>query len=106
MQIIVLSPLLNNETLYKHLLARLDLGKFQAAIGFTYASGSEFLVNDDDSTSHDPTDRDTTEDDKQILDDLFESVTNGDIDLDAIMVSAAHAGKSKGINAAHLSKVW
>ena len=32
--------------------------------------------------------------------------TKSDIVLDNIMVSASHAGKSKVIDAAHLSKVW
>eukprot|EP00957_Ditylum_brightwellii_P086395 6573677-Ditylum_brightwellii.AAC.1 len=31
---------------------------------------------------------------------------SGDIDLDEVMTSAAHAGKPKGIDPTHLSKVW
>lgn len=42
----------------------------------------------------------------KILDNLVETVKNGDINLDASMVSAAHDGKSKGINATHLAKVY
>jgi hypothetical protein len=99
-------PLLDNQALYERLQARPDLGKFQASIGSTNASGSEFLV-DNDSTTHDPTNSDTNEeDDKQALDDLFESIIKGNIDLDEVMLSAAHAGKSKGVDAAHLSKIW
>jgi hypothetical protein len=61
----------------------LDLGKFKVSIGSINASSNKFLVNDKDSTAHDPTNSDTDEkDDKQILDHLFESVTNGEIDLD------------------------
>jgi hypothetical protein len=102
-----ISPILDDQALYERLQARLDLGRFQVSIGSTNALGSEFLVDDKDSAAHDTTDSDSDEeDDEQVLDDLFESVTNGDIDLDAIMVSAAHAGKSKGIDAAHLSKIW
>jgi hypothetical protein len=48
----------------------------------------------------------SNENNEQVLDDLFESITKGDIDLDVIMVSMAHAGKSKGVDAAHLSNIW
>ena len=41
----------------------------------------------------------------QFLDNLFKSATNGNIDMVEIMVSMAHAGKSKGVDAAHLSKI-
>jgi hypothetical protein len=102
-----ISPLLNDEALYERLQARSELGKFQVSIGSTYASGKEFLVEDDDSTTDGSTDDDTDEEDNEkVLDDLFEQVTRGDIDLDELMVSAAHAGKSKGVDAAHLSKIW
>jgi hypothetical protein len=37
---------------------------------------------------------------------LYDRATKGEIDLDAIMISAAHAGKSKGVDPAHLSKIW
>jgi hypothetical protein len=100
-----ISPILNDQALYERLKARSDLGKFKASIGSTNATSSEFLVDDDDSATEDPTDSES-EDDEQVLDDLFDRVTKGDLDLDEIMVSAAHAGKSKGIDAAHLSKIW
>jgi hypothetical protein len=44
------------------------------------------------------------EDDQRTLDDLCESVTEGEIDLGERMVSAAHAGKSKGVDPAQLSR--
>ena len=37
---------------------------------------------------------------------IFERVTNGDINLYEIMVSAAHAWKSKVINDSHPDKFW
>jgi hypothetical protein len=102
----VLSPLLDDQALYERLQARSDLGKFQASIGSTNASGSEFLVDDNGSATHDLTNSDTDkEDEEQVLDDLFESITNDDIALDEIMLSAAHAGKSEGVDAAHLFKI-
>ena len=104
-----ISPILDDQTLYERMQARSNLGKFQVSIGSTNATKSEFLVEDDSSTTS--TDDDmmvetVEEDDEQTLDNLFEHVTKGEIDLDEIMVSAAHASKSKGIDAEHLSKVW
>ena len=46
------------------------------------------------------------EDEDQALDELYDRGTKGEIDLDTIMISAAHAGKSKGVDPAHLSKIW
>ena len=41
-----------------------------------------------------------------MLDGLFKSVSEGTIDLDEMMGSAAHAGKSKGVDDAHLAMIW
>jgi hypothetical protein len=30
----------------------------------------------------------------------------GNIDLNKVMLSATHAGKTKGVDATHLSKMW
>ena len=91
---------------------RADLGKFKASIGSTDAClGGEYLIDDDLAThtlNHDDmSELDSDEDeDRRDLDNLDESVTQGEIDLDALMVSATHAGKSKGVDPAHLSKIW
>ena len=98
--------LLEDKALYQRLQARAELGRFQTAIGSTDASGSKFLVGNDESTAHESDSDTRKEDDVQVLDDLFEDVTNGDIDLNEIMISATYAGKSKGVDAAHLSKIW
>ena len=37
---------------------------------------------------------------------MFKSVTNGDIDMDEIIINVANVGRSKGLNAAHMSKIW
>ena len=42
----------------------------------------------------------------RLLDKIYEKSTKGEINLDEILVSAAHARRTQGINAAHLSKVW
>jgi hypothetical protein len=60
------------------------------------ALGGEHLI-DDDSAAQPLTNDDISksdEDDDQSLNDLYESTTQGEINLDKIMVSAAHAGKS------------
>jgi uncharacterized protein (DUF342 family) len=106
-----ISPILNDESLYERLLARSNLGNFKVSIGSTNATESEFLVEDEASTSSASTDTDmevetVEEEDEHILDNLFVIVTKGEVDLDEIMVSAAHAGKPKGIDAEHLSKIW
>ena len=100
------SPLLNDQTLYQKLSARRKLGTFQIAIGSCNTHDGEFLV--DNSNSPQPSDDSDLGDsnDKQLLDELFEYVTEGTVNLDEMMVSAAHGGKSKGINAAHLAKIW
>jgi hypothetical protein len=67
-----ISPLLDDQALYERLQARSDLGKFKVSIGSTDASSSKFLVDDNDSTTHDSTNCDTDEEDEErILDDLF-----------------------------------
>ncbi len=46
-------------------------------------------------------------DEEEDLEELYERATQGDIDLDEIMVSAAYAGKPKGVAPNnHLSKIW
>jgi hypothetical protein len=71
------------------------------------ALGGEYLTDDDLATQTlMMSESDSDEDEDQALDNLYESVTPGEIHLDALMVSAAHAGKSKGVDPAHLSKIW
>ena len=105
------SPTLDDNVLYGRLAARADLGKFKASIGSTNASNCEYLLDEETTATDALTDDDMSQtgsdnDEDQALDDLYESATKGNIDLDAIMVSAAHAGKSKGVDPSHLSKIW
>ena len=65
---------------------------------------------DYDSTTQPLTENDTSksnadEEKYQALDYLYERITQGVIYIDIIMVSAAHAGKSKGVDSYHLSKI-
>ena len=81
-----------------------DPGKFQISIGSANASKHEVLLHgDDDYTA--VTVETVKEDDKKIIEHLFEMAAKGDIDLVEIMVHAVHAGKSKGIDDANMSKV-
>jgi hypothetical protein len=105
------SPILDNQILYGCLAARADLGKFKASIGSTDISGGEYLIYDDSATETSSDDNmiqsdSDDEDEDQALDELYKRATKGEIDLDTIMVSATHAGKSKGVDPAHLSKIW
>ncbi len=104
------SPTLDDQTLYGCLSARTALGKFKASIGSTDALGGEHLIDDDSATQpltdDDMSESDSDKEDDQTLNDLYESATQGEIDLDEIMVSAAHAGKPTGVDPAHLSKIW
>jgi hypothetical protein len=104
------SPALDDQTLYGGLAERAKLGKFKASIGSTSALGGEHLTDDDSATQpltdNDLSDSDLDEDDNQTLDQLHDSITKGEIDLDEIRISAAHAMKSKGVDPAHLSKIW
>ena len=43
---------------------------------------------------------------EQVLDDLFEIFTTEDMDLDEIVSRSTHTVQSKGVDDAHLSKVW
>ena len=111
-----ISPTLDDQVLYGRMNERADLGKFKISIGSTDALGGEYLVEtvDDDSATQPSTEDDTSqstsdeedEDEDQTLDNLYDEVKRGEIDLDEIMVSAAHANKPKGVDPAQLSKIW
>jgi hypothetical protein len=97
------SPILNDETLYEMLKDRADLRRFQMSIGSTDAMPELYLASSSDSDSN--SNASSIGDDKA-LDKLFDEATQGKIDLDEVMLSATHAGKTKGVDATHLSKMW
>jgi hypothetical protein len=100
------SPTLDDQVLYRRLTEQADLGRFKASIGSTDASSEEYLVetvDNDSSTDDDMSASDS--DEEEDLDELYERATQGKIDLDEIMVGAAHAGKPKGVDPTHLSKI-
>ena len=98
---------------YEGMSARSDIGKIEASIGSTDAPSNEYLVEDDDTAATDPStdesDSELDDDDDehaQLLDKIYEQSTKGEIDLDDFLVSAAHAQRTQGMDATHLSKVW
>ena len=102
-----ISPMLNDQTLYQKMKDRADLGKFQASIGSTNATSSDYLVEDDDTqATESSTDDDTSTGSEELLDELYAGSLRGEIDLDEIMISAAHAGRTTGLTAANLAKTW
>jgi hypothetical protein len=108
------SPIFDDATLYERLSARSEVGKFKASIGSTDAPSTEYLVEDDDTVATDPStdvsDDDESDDDDdehaRLLDEIYTRTTKGEIDLDDFLVSAAHARRTQGMDAAHLAKVW
>jgi hypothetical protein len=113
-----ISPLLCPGTLCSRLETRAEIGKFMQSIGATYASPSMYLVDDDDDESPDLMDTDTESSEgpsddleeeetlNETLDEILNGAKMGNIDLDAMMASAAHAFPRKDVDAAHLSKIW
>jgi hypothetical protein len=110
------SPVLDDTNLYARLSARSELGKFKASIGSTDAPSSAYLMEDynavatqpstDESDSEDSDENDDDDEHARLLDEIYDKSTKGEIDLDDYLASAAHAQRTKGMDAAHLSKVW
>jgi hypothetical protein len=104
------SPTLDDQVLYRRLTEKADLGRFKASIGSTNASKGKYLVetvnDDDDKSSTDDAMSASDSVEEEDLGELFERATQGKIDLDEIMVSAANAGKPKGVAPKHLSQIW
>jgi hypothetical protein len=102
------SPILDDQTLYGRLSATADMGRFKASIGSTNVSKSKYLIDDDLRNAPDTDDDKSATNDESgaDLDQLYECATRGEIDLDSVFVSAAHAGRPKGVNPEHLSKIW
>ena len=73
-------------------------------IGSFNVTNDEYLVSD---VSESDSDQSVSEaDSNELLDNMFMDEQQGNIDLDDILVSAAHARPRRGIDAKHLSKIW
>ena len=88
-----ISAVLAEETMINTLTARAEFGHDCMAIGATDVDENPYVITDDD--------------DRSMSDGSHESVSiTSEMDLDEFFVSGVTAGKSHGVDAAHLSKVW
>jgi hypothetical protein len=72
------SPILDDQILYRRLIEEADLGRFKALIGSSDASRGEYLiitVDDESSTDDDMCSSDT--DEGEYLEELYERATQG-----------------------------
>ena len=68
-----ISPNINDTTLSNRMKERADLGKFQASIGSTDVTSSDYLVEDDDTQATEPsTDDDSSTGSEELMDSLYE----------------------------------
>ena len=92
--------------LYHALNMRNKHGQFAMSIGATSILDQPYLDDDDDSqdcSEEDDTSQDDSDDDfdlKELDDDTNEAL------LDNFMASTAQAGKTRGVDPKHLSKIW
>jgi hypothetical protein len=100
-----MSPLLSEDYLSRHLSARGQLGQDYIALGATTVCRTAYLLDDDHR-------KDVSEergvldfDSEEGCDRLFQDSVRGEVDLDAFMVSAAHARPKMDVDAEHLSKI-
>ena len=102
-----ISNTLNDQALYERMKERADLGVFGMHIGSTTILDKVLVetVSEDDSDDDDEgTVIDADNDDIRV-----EDVTDWDYeieDLDAFMAAAMDAGRAKGVDPEHLSKIW
>ena len=131
-----INPILDENILHTRLDDRNRLGKFQMSVGSTCASKKSYLFSNDqpvgvddgsgdanravgalDGDTKGPNSNDhpvgnhdgytiAGDDEKHLLDDLYNKSIKGDYNLDDIMVSSLHADKTKGVTPSHLSKIW
>jgi hypothetical protein len=86
-----------------------NLGKFQIAIGSTTCSDQTFLAEDiqpRDDMVCDEFSQIEELDEPTLLNMLHSESNTGEFDLDDIMVSAVQEGPCKGVDKAHLAKIW
>ena len=84
---------------------RNDFGQFAMNIGATSILDQTYLDDDDsqDSSDDDDTSHDNSDDDFDPIE--LDDDTN-EVLLDNFMASTAQAGKSRGVDPKHLSKIW
>lgn len=104
-----ISPMLDDTLLCQRLNQRSEISSMMASLGSTNARNSRYLF--DEENPEDNTDAINNDDlnpptDDEFMNNFQESIKRGDVDLDEIMASGISAGKSRGVKAEHLSKIW
>jgi hypothetical protein len=93
-----ISPWLCPETLFLRLEARAELGKFQEAIGATFASNLPYLVKDaSESELVEPDDCNDPDEIEDLFANAMQDIDEGRIDLDSVMASETSAMPRKDI---------
>jgi hypothetical protein len=110
------SPIYDPRSLTSLLCERAEDSHFMMSIGSTTAWTQPHLIpcdsDTDDSISDDESSTDSIKDTDQDVDALrdylagMDAPLQGDIDLDAFMISASHAKMKRTVQAEHLSKIW
>ena len=105
-----LSTVLCARTLCDRLEARREIAAMMASIGSCHASSAVNLLDSDDEDESPSEEEEFAEIADLSAEDLIARLSlaaeAGELDLDEIMVSATYAKPSKGVQAAHLSKIW
>ena len=103
-------PCLNDEVLYQRLEARAQLGDFMMSVGSTTVNKDSYIevetVYSDSDADDDMSIASEDMDEDAWRHEIAQQAKAGKIDLDEILASATHAGRSQGVDAEHLSKVW
>ena len=89
--------------LYQAMKLRTEHGQFAMNIGATNILDHAYLDDDDDDSQASNDDDENSLDDPEAESDLMNMVED---DLDDLMASTAQAGRPRGVDPKHLSKIW
>ena len=96
------------DSLVEMLTEQAKLGQYSISIGATTAHRSEYLVEDDNpgEASDDESNTSAISLTASVITEVLKHDASGEIDIDKVMMSAAHARPRKDVTAEHLSKIW
>jgi hypothetical protein len=100
-----MSPLLSDDNLHAHLATQGQLGRDQIAIGATTVSRQQYFLDDDHQLDVSE-EREFALESTEGCDQLFQDSLQGEVYLDAYMVSAAHKRPKIDMDAEHSTKIW
>ena len=89
--------------LYQAMKLKTEHGKFAMNTGATNILDQAYLDNDDDDSQASNDNDENSMDDPEAESELMDMVED---DLDDLMASTAQAGKPRGVDTKHLSKIW